>query len=552
MVVRMKNDKLKKNKKRSAKTKVTELDPQMKKLAGRVKRSPKEPAAKDPTAMPLTFKFAAETLETMSRRGGSAGSIVVSRYKSYNYKLVYALVMNTIKNLPMIKKIINNLKLNDAVPSCSSYLLEILVGDLLYGKSLETVLNNPIAAVIKSRNSDIVKQQTLLKKECQEDKTSSTNVEAKYIRINHFRSTLEHVLSQLKTVGLTKLDYSKDKVKFKKFINKLKTMDTNEFMLDFHFPNDLIVLKPQGADKLRRTDLIKKGKIMLQDKASYLAVEALDPKPGQKIVDACFAPGGKTCIIANKMKNKGKIFAFDVNKKRLVDALFMLKKQGVTCAKAEVQDFSKVKLRRLMKTNNLEQFDSILIDPSCSGSGINSRADYRKTDHEAGRLKKLQAFQVSLLRHALRSCVAKTIVYCTCSVSVEENEEVVRMALKESGVDKKWTVVDAVPYWPHRGDSSYEFGNKCLRSDSNSLTNGFFIAKLLCNDTSESKEVTDDSSKTTEEEHNDEEEEELEASSEEGEDEEEDEEESGEEETDEGSDEELEDSSEIGDETHSD
>lgn len=495
-----------KNKKRQPKTKVTELDPQMKKLAGRVKRSAKEPAAKDPTAMPLTFKFAAETLETMGRRGGSAGSIVVNKYKSYNYKLVYALAMNTIKNLPMIKKIINNLKLNDAVPSCSSYLLEILVGDLLYGKGLETVSNNPFAAVIKSRSSDITKQQALLKKECQSDKNDSS-VLAKYIRINHFRSTMEHVLAQLKTIGLTKLDYSKDKIKFKKFINKLKTLDTNQFMMDFHFPNDLIVLKPEGAEKLKRTDLIKKGKIMLQDKASFLAVEALDVKPNQKIIDACFAPGGKTCVIANKMKNKGKIFAYDIDKKRLVDALFVLKKQGVTCAKAEVQDFSKVKLRRLLKANNLEHFDAILIDPSCSGSGINSRADYRKTDHEAGRLKKLQAFQVSLLRHALKSCVSRTIVYCTCSVSIEENEEVVKMALKESGVDQKWTVVDAVPYWPHRGDSSYDFGNKCLRSDSESLTNGFFIAKLECKDTSGPKELEDDSTQVKEEEVEDTEEE---------------------------------------------
>lgn len=483
MAIRLKKEKIEKNKKRSSKPKTVKLEPKMRKLVGRVKKSPNESAAKDPTAMPLTYKFAAETLETMGRRGGSAGSIVVSRYKSYNYKLVYALAMNTIKNLPTIRKIISNLKLGDVASNCSPYLLEILVGDLLYGKGLETVANNPSAAAIKARQADIVKQQTLLRKECLDEKVSDGTVEAKYIRINHFKSSIEHVLAQLKTLGLNKLDYSKDKIKFKKFINKLKTMGTNEFMLDFHFPNDLIVLKPEGAEKLKRTDLIKKGKIMLQDKASFLAVEALEVKPNQKIIDACFAPGGKTSVIANKMKNKGKILAYDVNKKRLVDALFMLKKLGVTCAKAEVQDFSKVKLRRLLKTHSIDHFDSILIDPSCSGSGINSRADYRKTDHEAGRLKKLQAFQVSLLRHALKSCVSKTIVYCTCSVSVEENEEVVRMALKESGVSEKWAVVDAVPYWPNRGNSSYDFGNKCLRSDASCLTNGFFIAKLQCNDT---------------------------------------------------------------------
>lgn len=440
----------------------------------------KDGKAKDPTKMPNTFKFAAEALKIMSERGGSAGSIVVSKYKSYNYKLIFALVMNTAKNIKIIKKIIHNLKLHTEINEPNPFMLEILVGDLLFGKSLKSVQQNPVAAAIIYKKDAITKEQNDLKKEF--SNTGANESVAKYLRVNHLKCDLSHVISQLKTIGLNQLEYSKDKIKFKKFVNKFKTMEDDKFMLDFHFPNDLIVIRPDASDKIKRLDLIKKNKVTLQDKASFMAVEALDPQPGQKVIDACFAPGCKTSLIAAKMKNKGKILAYDFNKKRLVDAIRFLKVQGATCVKTELQDFSKLKLKRLSKIHGIDCFDSILLDPSCSGSGIKSRVDYKKSAEEVGRLKKLQAFQVSMLKHALQACVSKTIVYCTCSTSVEENEQVLEMALKESGVRDKWEIVDVLPYWPQRGESGFEFGQKCLRSDSDCLTNGFFIAKLKCND----------------------------------------------------------------------
>lgn len=436
---------------------------------------PVDPSAKV-NALPNTFKFAAQTLETMSEKGGSVGSIVVSKYKNYNYKLIFALVMNTVKNIKIIKKIIHEVKLAKKVPEDNTFLLEILVGDLLYGKGLKSVEQNSLAAAIIGLKESIVKQQTLLKKT-----HSSENVdqEVKYLRINHLKiNDMAHVLSQLKTVGLSQLDYSKDKIKFKKYINKFKSMDEKNFMVDFHFPKDLIILKPSAADKIKKTELIKKGKVMLQDKASFMAVEALGVEKGHMVIDACSAPGCKTSLIASKMKNSGKIFAFDVDKKRLLAANHLLKLNGVTCAKTEITDFSKVKLARLAKANKIEIFDSILLDPSCSGSGIQSRVDYKATSEEIGRLKKLQAFQVSLLKHALKAKISKAIVYCTCSQSIEENEQVVEMALNESGVKSDWQVEEILPYWPQRGNESFEFGSKCIRSDATNLTNGFFIAKL--------------------------------------------------------------------------
>lgn len=426
--------------------------------------------------LPNTMKFAAEALKIMSERGGSAGSIVVNKYKSWNYKHIYALVMNTLKNIKIIKKIIYDVKLAKKVPVDDPFLLEILVGELLFGRGLKSVEQNPKAAAVIGQKDAILKQQAALK-----DQFTTNNEQdsgAKYLRLNHLKSNMEHVLAQLKSAGLNQVPYTKENTKFKKFINKFKAMKDNEFMLDFHFPNDLVVMKPEAANKLKSTQLVTKKKVMLQDKASFMAVEAMDIKPGQNIIDACCAPGGKTVLIASKMKNKGKILAYDVDKKRLLSAISMLKLHGATCAKTEVQDFTQVKLKRLPKVHNINSFDSIIIDPSCSGSGITSRVDYKESTVIAGRLKKLQAFQVSMLKHALKAKISKSIVYCTCSNSIEENEQVIEMALNESGVKSSWNVVNVLPYWPHRGEGNYEFGEKCVRSDKNELTNGFFIAKL--------------------------------------------------------------------------
>lgn len=426
--------------------------------------------------LPNTFRFAAETLKTMSERGGSAGSIVVSKYKSYNYKLVYALVMNTIKNIKIIKKIIHETKLCKKVPVNDIFLLEILVGDLLFGKGLKSVEQNSQAAAVILQKEAILKQQNLLKKNYTDANGAGSIV--KYIRVNNLKSNIDHIISQLKAAGLNQLEYSKEKIKFKKFINKYINMDDNQFMVDFHFPSDLILVKQCGAEKMKRNEIIQKGKASFQDKASFMAVEAMQVERGQKLIDACFAPGGKTSLMANKMRNHGKIFAFDLNKNRFLDAIRFLKVQGVTCCKPEVKDFTKVNLRRLLKVNNIEYVDSILLDPSCSGSGIKNRIDYKQTTEEKGRLKKLQAFQVSLLKHALKAKISKYIVYCTCSTSQEENEEALQMALKESGTESDWKFVDFLPYWPERGLEHFEFGKSCVRSNEDNLTNGFFIAKL--------------------------------------------------------------------------
>lgn len=120
----------------------------------------------------------------------------------------------------------------------------------------------------------------------------------------------------------------------------------------------------------------------------------------------------------------------------------------------------------------------ILLDPSCSGSGMVNRLD-EVTDTEnsknSERLMKLAGFQIILLKHSLKFPAVKRVVYSTCSIHEEENEYVVHEALKAfSGAFK---LIPAMPEWSHRGSEKFEFGKLCLRTDPKvHLTNGFFVA----------------------------------------------------------------------------
>ncbi len=193
-------------------------------------------------------------------------------------------------------------------------------------------------------------------------------------------------------------------------------------------------------------------------------------------MDTCCAPGMKTAAIASRLKNNGKIIAIDMSEQRLNEMQSIIEKSGVTCCDISCSDFTKV------RPNEIGAIDAILLDPSCSGSGINKRLEYNKNIHEdKARLYKLASFQTKMLCHAMRFN-AKRIVYCTCSQSLIENENVVKSAFNESEFSHNYTVVNALPHWATRGIGDYEFASKCIRSDSqSSLTNGFFVCVLQKN-----------------------------------------------------------------------
>ncbi|NWH56233.1 NSUN5 methyltransferase, partial [Geococcyx californianus] len=207
--------------------------------------------------------------------------------------------------------------------------------------------------------------------------------------------------------------------------------------------------------------------------ASCLPAFLLDPAPGSHIIDACAAPGNKTSHLAAILKNKGQIFAFDVDTKRLATMNTLLMRAGVTAFQLAEQDFLTVdpgdpKYRKVAY---------ILLDPSCSGSGMVNRMPQEEAAPSAQRLQALATFQRKVLSHALSFPALRRLVYSTCSVHQEENEDVVHTVLQESGL--AFRLVNTFPSWPCRGLAAFPGAECCLRaSPADTLTQGFFVAVL--------------------------------------------------------------------------
>ena len=174
------------------------------------------------------------------------------------------------------------------------------------------------------------------------------------------------------------------------------------------------------------------GHYMLQGASSMMPVMTLAPQEKERILDMCAAPGAKTSYIAALMKNSGTLFCNDINKDRLKALVGNLHRLGVanavTCC-YDGRSFPKV----------MGNFDRVLLDAPCSGTGVISKDSSVKTSKTEKDIKKCSHLQRELILSAIDSVNARSstggyVVYSTCSVLVEENECVVEYALKKRNV----------------------------------------------------------------------------------------------------------------------
>lgn len=172
--------------------------------------------------------------------------------------------------------------------------------------------------------------------------------------------------------------------------------------------------------------LIQEGVIYIQDLATRHAVELLDAKPNECILDACAAPGGKSIMLADHMQNQGKLIATDSNPKRITRLQENLDRSHVKIAEVEEHDWLTPPPQKW-----LGSFDGILLDLPCSNTGVLRRRVDARWRLQPEHFSALEKTQLAIVENAL-PCLKKNgrLVYSTCSLDQSENNAAVEKILQ--------------------------------------------------------------------------------------------------------------------------
>lgn len=359
-------------------------------------------------------------------------------------------------------------------------------------------------------------------------------VHPRWVRVNALKSSLQE---QLETTfaSFERVDTIQD----------VLVRATNRLYVDEHIPN-LVAVSPRTD--FSKSQAYKYGAIILQDKASCFPAYLLDPSPDDgDVIDSCAAPGNKTThlaavIYSRRADQAGRptqqVIAFEKDQTRAKTLEKMVKLAGS-------HDFTSLNLGHdFLRTDPdselYKNVGALLLDPSCSGSGIVGRDDMpelhlpgkpeaagkkaaqdirkrkrKEPESEANvlvdddgnttvvgsekdlqaRLKALSSFQLTLLLHAFKFPSAQRITYSTCSVHAEENENVVLQALRSDiAQERGWQIlrredqVEGMKSWPVRGLAEnpapgYDktIADACIRAykDDGRGVMGFFVAAFV-------------------------------------------------------------------------
>ena len=227
------------------------------------------------------------------------------------------------------------------------------------------------------------------------------------------------------------------------------------------------------------------GQFYVEDEAAQLIPPLLDVQPGDLVLDACAAPGGKTTHLAELMKDTGRIYAVDRSEARLklLEAnRRRLRHTSIIPSVGDVRDPSwrKAISRAVECGQSFATFDRILVDAPCSGLGVLRRHPEGKWRKSSGQFDRHHALQVRILESAAL-CLRPggVLVYSTCSTEEEENEGVIDQFLRSHAEFHRESVA---PWLPEGGrDFLTERGDLSTMGNRDSM-DAFYAARLkkLC------------------------------------------------------------------------
>ncbi|KAI8064524.1 S-adenosyl-L-methionine-dependent methyltransferase [Gongronella butleri] len=439
------------------------------------------------------YQHAGRIIDKLNRHEGTIKGLILGDATVRDKKKMYALVCETLKYKQVLNEIIDTTKLCEIEKKLKRSLALVLLHDLLFTKrgipvNSQAPLKQCITrhqARIKAELAKIkIKRGATSNEDLLSQKVKDAVLIPRYVRVNEHRSTVDAMIKTFEKGGYTFKD----------------TTDSTEiepmtFARDAHLP-DLLVFHPRADFHAHPSYLA--GDIILQDKASCFPAHVAQIPKNAHAIDACAAPGNKTSHLSALLKNTGRIWAFDLDQRRLNTLKKLTSKAGCKNIDAIHGSF----LDAVPTDAKYADVEYFLLDPSCSGSGIISRLDHLIDDQEQedtdgttqeDRLQNLAEFQMSVIEHAMKFPKAKRIVYSTCSIHAQENEQVVQKILERHPEFTLATRETVLPTWQRRGLPK-EMGpfkgmaKSVIRtSPSEDLTNGFFVACFIRKDSQGTK-----------------------------------------------------------------
>eukprot|EP00980_Cylindrotheca_fusiformis_P003478 scaffold779_cov92-Cylindrotheca_fusiformis.AAC.2 len=423
-------------------------------------------------------------------------------------KTTYAQCSHVLQYKPLLDSILKRVKLLDVK---NQGLLYILLYELLLGPNKKIRGGGALKRQLMSQKdlllSTLKELQPSLTDESASDhvaQSSSQHVTIpRYVRINTILSSTNEILPKLENAKIPCTYY-----------------------MDRHVP-DVLVLPPTASTRGSLQDLVTSHQVILQDKSSCFSalclVHGFDtplPTKGGDVLDACAAPGNKTSHLAALLAKQSNIkncnvHALDKSKDRF--KLLQRRMRELTTTTNDDDNIVKVHCHNMdfltvspKDDDKFSNVTAILLDPSCSGSGmisnhpewkssINNKNNNNHRDNDDDpttitftndRIKALSNFQFQALQHAITNFPkVERIVYSTCSIYVEENEGVIHRLLESTNDEWELVAPQCLRHWKRRGHFDSSDNGKLLLTKEQSkclirvdplkdASNGFFVACL--------------------------------------------------------------------------
>ena len=273
---------------------------------------------------------------------------------------------------------------------------------------------------------------------------------------------VEHLLSQMGEEKLTRFLAAENEVPpvFVRRNELMKEQKCTNLAPSVTAPWAWELIGPVDTDEFRR------GVYTVQDAASQLVAFAVAPKKGMRILDVCAAPGGKSTHMAEKMENQGEVIACDIYEHKLELISSAAKRIGLTCVHTMKNDAT-------FFSSDLGRFDAVLADVPCSGLGIIRRKPDIKWNRNIEEIESLSRMGLQILSNASKYVkTGGTLVYSTCTVTNEENQQNVMRFLEHHPEFQLDAFGDEFPVSEYRDKAEIELYPDMYNTD------GFYICRM--------------------------------------------------------------------------